>query len=195
MFWDVPCATSFRLSYLLWSLRENICCSYYSFSIVICLLICFCLFEIFMDHFSSLPLDFSYLLLPSFCSLIFPFCFHGYIIYLLIRRFGWVEILTRVLSVASILDLSALAKENSSGSGHGFLLLYFSFLYRSPHFFSGPTPEISPSLLGLMLSSALNVISRMYSGFFPGHLCYLGSPPLTAQKPLLFIFLWGICSL
>lgn len=138
---DVPCATFLRLSYLLWSLRENICCSYYSFSIAICLLIHFCLFEIFMDHFSNLPLDFSYLLLPPFCSLLFLFCFHVYIIYLLIRCFVWVEILTRVLSVASILDLPALPNENSSVIKHGFLLLYFSFLYQSPHFFSGPTPD------------------------------------------------------
>ena len=142
MLLHVPCGTSSkRLSYLLCSLRENICCSYCSFSIVICLLICFCLFEIFMDHLSSLPLDFSYLLLPPLCSSVFLCCFHVCIIYLLIRCFVWVEILTCVLSVASILDLPALVKEISSGSGHGFLLLYFSFLYQTLHFFSGPTPD------------------------------------------------------
>lgn len=148
---DVPWATSFRLSYLLWSLRENICCSYCSFSIVICLLICFCLFEIFTDHFSSLPLDFSYHLLSPFCSSLLLFCFHVYIIYLLIRCFVWVEILTCVLSVASILDLPALPNENFSGRGHGFLLLYFSFLYQSPHFFSGPRPDFP-------LTSRLNAV-------------------------------------
>lgn len=148
---DVPCATSFRLSYLLWSLRENICSSCCSFFIVICLPTCFCLFAIFMDHFSSLPLDFSYLPLPPFCSSFFLFHFHGYIIYLLIGCSVWVEILTSVLSVAFILDLPALHSENSSGSGHSFLLLHISFLYQSPHIFSGPTPDFS-------LTSRLNAV-------------------------------------
>lgn len=121
------CTISFRVSYLPWSLMENICCCRCGLSIVICLQTCLCLFEIFMDHFSSLPLDFSYTLLLSFCSSFLLFSFHGYIIDLLIKCFVWVEFWQLLLPSW----ISQFSTTKTLQAKHSFLLFYFSLLWFS----------------------------------------------------------------
>ena len=140
-----------------------------------------------MDHFRSLPPDYFYISLRPFSSSFHLFRSHVYIIYLLSRRLVWVEILTNVLSVASILDFPASPSEDSSGSRHGFVwfcfaLLSISFTPSLP-FSLWPCTKVFPHLWVKHCHCQLShAVSRMHSGVFPGSLCSHWLPSTNSPR-------------